>query len=209
MNSWALRQTYLLFLSIRFYQLSEKQSGIRSYSSRTLDRWWNTILQKRDLFFKRIVASTSTDSHDLKNTSAVALSYISIVLTACRQVDFAYGTLYLWVSTTYWSGKLRSRHSTHLDTPTPALVKEYVMICTEVGCDPTRGLDFRGFSRMVDDEEGRPVLNCVGKWRTGSRLHQNTWNWGNHSIYVWLSWLKRKLLRMWKLAPALEDVCAT
>ena len=44
------------------------------------------------------------------------------------------------------------------------------MICTEVGCDPTRGLDFRGFSRMVDDEEGRPVLNCVGKWRTGSRL---------------------------------------
>ena len=82
------------------------------------------------------------------------------------------------------------------------------MICTEVGCDPTRGLDFRGFSRMVDDEEDRPVLNCVGKWRTGSRLHQNTWNWGNHSIYVWLSWLKRKLLRMWKLAPALEDVCA-
>lgn len=31
--------------------------------------------------------------------------------------------------------------------------QEYVMICTEVGCDPTRGLDFRGFSRMVDDEE--------------------------------------------------------
>ena len=27
------------------------------------------------------------------------------------------------------------------------------MICTEVGCDPTQGLDFRGFSRMVDDEE--------------------------------------------------------
>ncbi|CAJ1363886.1 unnamed protein product [Effrenium voratum] len=31
--------------------------------------------------------------------------------------------------------------------------QEYVMICTEVGCDPTQGLDFRGFSRMVDDEE--------------------------------------------------------
>ncbi|CAK9003706.1 unnamed protein product [Durusdinium trenchii] len=31
--------------------------------------------------------------------------------------------------------------------------QEYVMICTEVGCNPTEGLDFRGFSRMVDDEE--------------------------------------------------------
>ena len=27
------------------------------------------------------------------------------------------------------------------------------MICSEVGCDPTRGVDFRGFSQMVDDEE--------------------------------------------------------
>ena len=31
--------------------------------------------------------------------------------------------------------------------------QEYVMICSEVGCDPTRGVDFRGFSQMVDDEE--------------------------------------------------------
>eukprot|EP00435_Cladocopium_sp_Y103_P022664 s242_g5.t1 len=52
--------------------------------------------------------------------------------------------------------------------------QEYVMICTEVGCDPTRGLDFRGFSRMVDDEEDRPVLNLGGKlerqdqkWKAG------------------------------------------
>lgn len=33
------------------------------------------------------------------------------------------------------------------------------MICSEVGCDPTRGVDFRGFSQMVDDEE---VLNPWG-----------------------------------------------
>eukprot|EP00931_Biecheleriopsis_adriatica_P090938 TRINITY_DN64844_c0_g1_i1.p1 TRINITY_DN64844_c0_g1~~TRINITY_DN64844_c0_g1_i1.p1 ORF type:complete len:619 (+),score=137.58 TRINITY_DN64844_c0_g1_i1:26-1882(+) len=31
--------------------------------------------------------------------------------------------------------------------------QEYVMICTDTGCNPTEGLDFRGFSRMVDDEE--------------------------------------------------------
>ena len=36
------------------------------------------------------------------------------------------------------------------------------MICSEVGCDPTRGVDFRGFSQMVDDEE---VLN---PWETDS-----------------------------------------
>ena len=35
------------------------------------------------------------------------------------------------------------------------------MICTEVGCDPTRGLDFRGFSRMVDDEEDRWGLHLL------------------------------------------------
>lgn len=37
-------------------------------------------------------------------------------------------------------------------------LEEYVMICTEVGCNPTQGLDFRGFSRMVDDEEAGEIL---------------------------------------------------
>lgn len=31
--------------------------------------------------------------------------------------------------------------------------QEYVMICSEVGCNPAQGMDFRGFSQFVDDEE--------------------------------------------------------
>lgn len=31
--------------------------------------------------------------------------------------------------------------------------QDYVMLCTDFGCNPTEGLDFRGFSEMVDDEE--------------------------------------------------------
>ncbi|CAE7221866.1 ANKRD50, partial [Symbiodinium sp. CCMP2456] len=30
--------------------------------------------------------------------------------------------------------------------------QEYVMICSEVGCNPAQGMDFRGFSQFVDDE---------------------------------------------------------
>ena len=108
----------------------------------------------------------------------------------------------------YLSGKLQT-----LDTP-PVAPEEYVMICTEVGCDATRGLDFRGFSRMVDDEEDRAVLNCVGKWTTGLSGHQSRWgNWTNRSLSMFVRFTglaelaERKRLQMWKLAPsALEDV---